>query len=186
MHFLDSSFQIIASSKDDAIETLTGISREQHENRNAFNELPTGKLHPAKKNEQGSTSKNAQFYLDEADRLWRRTPDLYSMFHQPFPVTVALIRSIVTPLTVGLTQVPYIKLISPNAASSSDNYQEQQYRHFSEIVVNRYTGELIIDPQVMGTYNLCAVEDVEKAMRTGATRGEGHQHTLMDVVPHVE
>lgn len=152
------------ASNDAEIEKKTGISREQHENRNDLNELPTGKLK--------STDDKEQFYKDDADRVWRRTADLYASYHQPFPKNLAIIRSLFSSVFFGLGKVPNLKFISKNANGTH-----------SEICANRYTGELIVSPEIMGTYNFAT--DEPDAMETGNLSASG-EHKTKDIITHEE
>ena len=60
--------------------------------------------------------------------------------------------------------------MSPNADGTS-----------SEVCANRYTGELIIDQQTMGTYNFAT--DEPDLMKTGILPGRG-EHKTMNIVTH--
>ena len=154
---------ITMSDKTDAqIEKETGISRAQHENRNELNELPTKKLKPIDKEET--------LYEDGAGRVWRRNPDLNASYHQPMPLAIAAIRSIFSSVFFGIGKVPNLKFMSPNADGT-----------YSEVCANRYTGELIIDQEIMGTYNFAT--DAPDAMKTGNLPGTG-EHKTMDIDTH--
>ena len=155
---------ITMSDKTDAqIEKETGISREQHENRNELNEFPTGKLKPIDKEDK-------LLYEDDAGRVWCRGPDYYASYHQPIPVIIAGVISIFSSVFCGIGKVPNLKFMSPNADGT-----------FSEVCVNRYTGELIIDQQTMGTYNFAT--DEPDLMKTGILPGRG-EHKTMNIVTH--
>lgn len=70
--------------------------------------------------------------------------------------------------------MPNLKFISPNADGK-----------FSEICANRYTGELVIDQKILGTFNLCTDVSVADAFKDGklpaARTGE---HYTLDMQPH--
>lgn len=147
---------------DAAIEKFTGISRAQHENRNSLNQLPSGKLKP-KDGEK-------KLYIDDAGRLWRRVPDIFASFHQPFPKNLAIIRSVLSFVTFGFTKVPNLKFMGKNDDGT-----------FAEVCVNRYSGKLIVDPALMGSHNFAT--DAPKALETGSLPTTG-EHWLLDIVPH--
>jgi len=152
--------------KSDAeIEEKTGISREKHENRNEIcNDLPTGKL----RIKPGQTDK--MLYVDDAGREWRRNPDIFSSYHQPMSMPSALFHSLVDMLIFCVDfPVPNMKFISIN--------EDQTY---SEVIANRYTGELIVDPKYFGTSNYCT--DADKGMRTGSLTTK--EHVKFDVKTH--
>lgn len=147
---------------DAAVAKFTGVTRTQHENRNSENQLPSGKLKP--------TDGERQFYRDDAGRLWRRTPDLFASYHQPFSKNLAIIRSLLSFVTFGLTKVPNLKFMSKNNDGT-----------FTEVCVNRYSGKLVVDPAQMGTHNLAT--DAPDALKTGSLPNTG-EHWLKDIVPH--
>lgn len=149
-------------STDEDILAETGISRKQHENRNDLNELPTGKLKP--------TVDDAFLYEDEGGRLWRRNPDFNAAYHQPMPLWLAAVRAIISNILCGLFKVPNLKFISKNADGT-----------FSEVCCNRYTGKIVLDPQIFGTYNFC--KDTPNAMDDGKLPN-ATEHKQMDVIPH--
>jgi len=150
---------------DDEIEAITTISRAKHENRNEIcNELPTGKLQI----KPGQT--DTMLYVDDGGRLWRRNPDLMASYHQPMSMPNALFHSIIDAVIFCIDfPVPNMKFISINA--------DQTY---SEVICNRYTGELIVDPKYFGTSNYCT--DAPHGMQTGSLTTK--EHVLYDVKTH--
>jgi len=152
------------TKKDEKTFAATGISREDHENRNMLNELPTGLLRLKKDDER--------FYEDDAGRSWRLSPDPTAAYHQPYPLAIAFIRAHISQCFLGFLRVPNQKLMSPNKDGT-----------YSEICVNRYTGELIIDAYMMGTYNFC--KDTPDAMEIG-NLPNGGDHKKTDIIPHNE
>lgn len=68
--------------------------------------------------------------------------------------------------------MPNLKFISPNGDG-----------RYSEIVANRYTGELVIEQKIVGTYNFAC--DAPDAMVDGKLPTTG-EHNLLDVVTHNE
>lgn len=140
------------------------MSRKQHEDRNQLNELPVGLLKP--------TKGDSFLYLDDNDRQWRRNADLYASFHQGMPKWLAIVRSIISMIFLGLWKVPNLKFISQN-----------EDKTYSEACCNRYTGELLLDPQYFGTYNFC--KDDGEAMVDG-NLPTGGDHEKLDVIPHDE
>ena len=150
---------------DEEIFEKVGISRKDHENRNQFNELPTGLM---KKSEHDKT-----LYIDEAGRQWKRNADFYASYHQPFPVWVAGARSILAKfLFLKCCRVPNLKFISQN-----------EDKTYSEVCCNRKTGEVLVEPQILGTYNFCT--DEGEAMKTG-NLPNGGVHEKKDIIPHKE
>ena len=149
---------------DEEIEAKTGISREKHECRNDLcNELPTGKL-------KQQPAVHRMMYVDDAGRQWRRNPDIFSSYHQPMSMPNALFHSIVDMLIFCVDfPVPNMKFISLNEDGN-----------WSEVICNRYTGELIVDPEYFGTSNFC--QDCPKGMKTGSLASK--QHVMMDVQTH--
>ena len=150
-------------STDEEVLAETGISREQHENRNMLNELPQGKMKPTKDHDP-------LMYEDEDGRQWRLNPDFNAAYHQPMPLWFAAFRAIFSNIFCGLFKVPNLKFISLNADGT-----------FSEVVCNRYTGKLILDPNLFGTYNFC--KDAPNAMEEGKLPTTG-EHRQLDVIPH--
>lgn len=149
---------------DEEIEAQCGISRERHENRNdECNELPTGKLR--------MSEHDKMLYIDDAGREWRRNPDIFSSYHQPMSMPNALFHSIVDMLIFCIDfPVPNMKFISVNNEDGK----------WSEVICNRYTGELIVDPRYFGTSNFCS--DAPKGMKTGSLTTK--EHVYLDVKPH--
>merc|ERR1711933_409349 len=123
---------------DAEIEEKLGISRKRHEDRNNIcNDLPTGKL------KIKDPSRDKMLYVDDAGREWRRNPDIFSSYHQPMPMLHALFHSIVDGLIFCIDfPVPNMKFISINDDGT-----------WSEVICDRYTGELIVDPKYFGTSN---------------------------------
>jgi hypothetical protein len=117
---------MVDTSNETETEKETEISREQHENRNELNELPVGKLKPK---EEGSME-----YVDDEGRLWRRNPDTAAAYHQRTGAVVSFPQGIRQQHFLWFLEVPNLKFNSQNADKS-----------YSEIVANRYTGELIVD-----------------------------------------
>ncbi len=146
---------------DEQIEQETGLSREDHENRNQFNELPNGKIKPS--------SEDKSIWKDDDGRPWKLNAEPNAAYHQPYPVAIAFIRAYLSKLIPSM-KVPNLKFISPNADG-----------RYSEIVANRYTGELIIEQKIIGTFNFAT--DAPDAMIDGKLPTTG-EHDLLDVIPH--
>mmetsp|Transcript_33322 Transcript_33322/g.56476 ORF Transcript_33322/g.56476 Transcript_33322/m.56476 type:complete len:184 (-) Transcript_33322:134-685(-) len=146
---------------DEQIKQETGLSREDHENRNQFNELPKGKIKPS--------PEDKTIWTDDDGRPWKLNAEPNAAYHQPYTVPIAFIRAHLSKFIPGL-KVPNLKFISPNADGK-----------YSEIVANRYTGELIIEQNIMGTFNLAT--DAPDAMIDGKLPTIGG-HNLLDVIPH--
>jgi len=153
-------------NNDKDTEARTNLSREDHENRNQFNELPNGMLKPS--------LEDASIWLDDDDRPWKLNAEPNAAYHQPMPLAIAFIRAYIGEW-IPILKVPNLKFISPNNADGK----------FSEVCANRYTGELVIDQQILGTYNFCSLEDAPNAMKDGKLPTTG-MHNTMDVVPHNE
>jgi hypothetical protein len=150
------------AQQDDAeTEKETGVSRQMHEDRNKLNELPAGKL---------KVTEDKTLWKDDNGRLWKLNPDYAAAYHQPMPLAVAFIRGITSAALFGIGKVPNLKFISPNKDKT-----------YSEIVANRYTGELVIDQQLMGTYNYA--KDAPDAMEIGNLSSRG-EHNTFDIIPH--
>ncbi|KAL3926398.1 MAG: hypothetical protein SGARI_005626, partial [Bacillariaceae sp.] len=134
-------------------------------NRNDIcNELPTGKLRIK------DPSKDKMLYVDDAGREWRRNPDIVSSYHQPMSMPGAVFHSIVDMIICCVDfPVPNMKFISINEDGT-----------WSEVICNRYTGELIVDPKYFGTSNYCT--DAPNGMKTGALTTA--EHVALDVKPH--
>jgi len=154
-----------SSERDVSIEQELGISREKHEDRNELcNDMPTGKLR--------QSGDDKMMYVDDAGRGWRRNPDLFSSFHQPMSLVNAIFHSIVDMVIFCVDfPVPNMKFISLN--------EDQTW---SEIVCNRYTGELIVDPAYFGTSNFCT--DAPNGMKNGKLNTT--EHVLWDVKTHTK
>ena len=150
---------------DDEIEAKLGISRRKHEDRNNIcNDLPTGKLRIKDFN------KDKMLYVDDAGRDWRRNPDIFSSYHQPMSMINAVFHSIVDAVIFCVDfPVPNMKFISLNEDGT-----------WSEVICNRYTGELIVDPKYFGTSNFCT--DCPKGMETGSLSTK--EHVQLDVRSH--
>ena len=146
---------------DEQMKQETGISREDHENRNQFNELPNGKIKPS--------PEDKTIWTDDDGRPWKLNSEPYAAYHQPNPVAIAFIQAHLGEF-IPYLKVPNLKFISPNADG-----------RYSEIVANRYTGELIIEQNIMGTFNLAT--DAPDAMIDGKLPTTG-EHDLWDVIPH--
>jgi len=148
---------------DEEIEKMTSISREKHENRNDIcNELPTGKMR--------MSDHDKMLYIDDAGREWRRNPDIFASYHQPMSMPAALFHSIVDAVIFCVDfPVPNMKFISINEDGT-----------YSEVICNRYTGELIVDPKYFGTSNFCT--DAPNGMKTGSLTTK--EHVLYDVKTH--
>jgi hypothetical protein len=145
-------------------EEETGISREKHEHRNELNELPVGQW---KQSREDKT-----MYLDNNGRLWKLNPNIAASYHQPMHLYVAAARSIFSYVFCGLWEVPNLKFISLNKDKT-----------YSEVVTNRYTGELVMDPQTFGTYDFCTDEPL--GMQNGQLGTDG-EHKKFDIIPHEE
>ncbi len=147
---------------DEEIEKKIGLSREDHENRNLLNELPNGKISPS--------AEDPTVWLDDDGREWKLNAEPNAAYHQPMPVPVAFVRAHFANIFFGIGKVPNLKFISPNADG-----------RYSEICANRYTGELVIDQKILGTFNLC--KDAPNGMVDGKLPTDG-EHDLYDVQPH--
>jgi hypothetical protein len=150
-------------ASDDEIKEKTGLSREEHENRNEFNELPNGKIKP--------TEEDPTIWKDDDGRPWKLNAEPNAAYHQPMPVAIAYIKGHLGGCLPFL-KVPNLKFISPNADG-----------RYSEVCANRYTGELVIDQKLMGTFNFAT--DAPDAMEDGKLPTTG-EHDLLDVIPHNE
>ena len=150
-------------ASDDEIKEKTGLSREDHENRNEFNELPNGKIKPS--------GEDPTIWKDEDGRPWKLCAEQNAAHHQPMHLYIAFIRGYLSKC-LPFMKVPNLKFFSPNADG-----------RYSEICANRYTGELLIDQQIMGTFNFCT--DAPDAMTIGSLPTTG-EHDLLDIVPHNE
>lgn len=139
------------------------LSKEAHENRNIYNELPKGVMVP--------TAEDNTLWVDEAGRDWKQIEDPFTAYHQPMPVPVAFVRGYVGKVLPFL-EVPNLKFLSPNTDG-----------RFSEICANRYTGELVIDQQLLGTFNFCT--DAPDAMTKVKLPTTG-EHDELDIIPHKE
>jgi hypothetical protein len=150
-------------SSDEEIEQRIGLSREDHENRNQFNELPNGKLKPSEEDDS--------IWKDDNGRPWKLNAEPNAAYHQPMPVPIAFIRAHLSKFISSL-KVPNLKFISPNEDG-----------RYSEVCANRYTGELVIEQKIMGTFNLCT--DAPNAMEDGKLPTTG-EHDTLDIIPHKE
>lgn len=148
---------------DAEIEAETGLTRENHENRNIYNELPNGKLKPS--------PSDPTLWIDDDSRTWKLNAEPNAAYHQPMPLAVAFIRGHLGKFIPSL-KVPNLKFISPNADGM-----------YSEVCANRYTGELVIDQKLMGTFNFC--KDAPDGMKDGKLPTTG-EHDTLDVIPHKE
>lgn len=148
---------------DEETQELTGLSREEHENRNQRNELPKGKLK--------ATAEDPTMWKDEDGREWKLNAEQNAAYHQPMPVWIAVVRASLGRYFPSL-KVPNLKFISKNADGM-----------YSEVCANRYTGELVIAQKIMGTFNLC--KDAPNAMKDGKLP-TGGQHRMLDIIPHEE
>ena len=152
------------TTKTDAeIEAKYGISRHQHEHRNDIcNDLPTGKL-------KLKSPDDKWMYVDDAGREWRRNPDIFSSYHQPMSLVNAIFHSIIDAAIFCVSfPVPNMKFISKNEDGT-----------YSEVICNRYTGELVVDPKYFGTSNYCKDEH---GMKTGKLTSK--DHVYLDVKTH--
>jgi len=138
---------------DEEIEKQIGLSRQNHENRNELNELPTGKLRPSPEDKSE--------WKDDDGRTWKLNKEQNAAYHQPMPVWVAFVRAYLGKV-LPFCKVPNLKFISPNANNGM----------YSEVCANRYTGELVIEQKIMGTFNFAT--DAPDAMKDGKlpTTGE--------------
>merc|ERR1739846_266585 len=82
----------------------------------------------------------------------------------------AAVCSIISKYVFGLLKVPNLKFVSQN-----------EDKTYSEVCCDRYTGKLLIDPKIFGTYNFYS--DDGEAMVDGNLPTDGVHHD-MDVVPH--
>jgi hypothetical protein len=143
-------------SSDKEIEQKIGLSRKDDENRNQLNELPNeppnGKLK--------SSAEDSTIWKDDDGRPWKLNAEPNAAYHQPMSVPVAFIRAHLSKL-IPFLKVPNLKFISPNADG-----------RYSEVCANRYTGELVVDQKIIGTFNLAT--DAPDAMKDGKlpTTGE--------------
>ncbi len=129
---------------DDKVEEETCLSRADHKNRNMFNELPNGKIKPS--------AEDDTVWKDADGREWKLNAKRNAAYHQPMPVWVAFVWAHVANVLGGFCKVPNLKFISTNADG-----------RYLEICANRYTGELVIDQTIMGTFNLAT--DAPDAMK---------------------
>mmetsp|Transcript_28316 Transcript_28316/g.32554 ORF Transcript_28316/g.32554 Transcript_28316/m.32554 type:complete len:187 (-) Transcript_28316:125-685(-) len=148
---------------DDDIEKRIGLSRKDHENRIMLNELPKGKITPS--------VDDPTIWKDEDGRPWKLNPDEIAVYHQPTNIVSAEIRAFVGKVIPSIRN-PNLKFISPNADG-----------RYSEVCANRYTGELVIEQQLIGTFNFAA--DAPNAMKDAKYPAHG-EHERLDVTPHNE
>lgn len=146
---------------DEEIEQQIGLSREAHENRNKLNELPTGLLNPS--------PSDPTIWKDEKGRPWKLNAEPNAAYHQPTSVPVSFIKAHLSYWLPSL-KVPNLKFISPNKDG-----------RYSEVIANRYTGELVIEQKIMGTFNLCT--DAPDGMVAGKLPTDG-EHKKWDIDPH--
>lgn len=151
---------------DREIEQMTGISREVHECRNGqINEQPTGKLRASKDNDM--------IYVDEAvptGREWHLQNDFAASYHQP---TLGCVRAFINSILDCVIfcvdfPVPNMKFISENDDKT-----------WSEVICNRYTGELVVDPRIIGTGNWGAsgsLDHIHKDMQPHEKYGAHYRH----------
>ena len=88
------------------------------------------------------------------------------------PLAFAFIPAYLGAVISGL-KVPNLKFISPNKDTGL----------YSEVCANRYTGELVIEQKIMGTFNFAT--DAPDAMKDGKLPTTG-KHDTLDVIPHNE
>ena len=139
---------MLFGTEDDAsIEERLGVSRADHENRNQFNELPNGKLNPSPEDET--------IWKDDDGRPWKLNAEQLAAYHQETWFVFAYITAQIGRVFPSV-RVPNLKFFSPNADGK-----------FSEVIANRYTGELVIDQRYIGTYNFCSFENAPNAMKDG-------------------
>jgi hypothetical protein len=60
---------------------------------------------------------------------------------------------------------------------------ECRWKVFRGLRANRYTGELVIEQKIMGTFNLCP--DAPNVMEDGKLPTTG-DHDALDIIPHKE
>jgi hypothetical protein len=154
---------MLFGTEDDAkIEEMLGVSRADHENRNQFNELPNGKLNPSPEDET--------IWKDDDGRPWKLNAEQLAAYHQETWFVFAYITAQIGRV-IPSVKVPNLKFFSPNADGK-----------FSEVIANRYTGELLIDQRYIGTYNFCLLEDAPNAMKDGKLPFA--EHKRLDVDTH--
>jgi hypothetical protein len=147
---------------DREIEKIVlGLSRKDHEDRNLLNELPSGTMKPS--------MVDPTIWKDDAGRPWKLNAEPNAAYHQPMPLAIAFIRGHIGGI-IPCLKVPNLKFISPNADG-----------RYSEVCANRYTGELVIDQLIMGTFNLCT--DAPDAMKDGKLPTTG-EHAFLDIDTH--
>lgn len=146
---------------DEEIFELINLSREDHENRNLLNELPNGTLKPSEE--------DYTIWKDDDGRPWKLNKEQNAAYHQPMPLVIAFVRGYLGKY-IRFLRVPNLKFISPNADG-----------RYSEVIANRKTGELVIDQQLIGTFNFAT--DAPNAMDDGKLPTTG-EHDTLDVIPH--
>ena len=142
-------------------DTKLKISKAEHENRNELNELPTGKLYPS--------PEDYTIWKDDKGRPWKLIAEPYASYHQPMRKEIAFIRAHLGTI-IPMLKVPNLKFLSPNADG-----------RYSEVCANRYTGELLTDQKIIGTFNFC--RDAPDAMKDGKLPTTG-EHKDLDMIPH--
>jgi len=157
------SSSAILASTDKVIESRIKLSRKNHENRNQLNELPNGKLKPS--------LEDKTIWKDDEGRPWKLNAEPNAAYHQPMPVAIAFIRAYIGAV-IPIFKVPNLKFVSPNKDG-----------RYSEVCANRYTGELVIEQKIIGTYNYAT--DAPDAMKDGKLPTTG-EHDTLDVIPHNE
>jgi hypothetical protein len=148
-------------SSDKEIEQQIGLSREDHENRNKLNELPAGLMNPS--------PSDPTLWMDEKGRPWKLNAEPNAAYHQPTGVAVSFVKAHLSKFMPFL-KVPNLKFISPNEDG-----------RYSEVIADRYTGELVIVQKIMGTFNLCT--DAPDGMIAGKLPTDG-EHKKWDIDPH--
>ena len=152
-----------SAAGDQEIERRINLSRADHENRNQYNELPSGKLNPS--------PEDYTIWKDDKGRPWKLNAEPNAAYHQPMPKEIAFIRAYLG-MIIPFLRVPNLKFISPNADG-----------RYSEVCANRYTGELVTDQKIIGTFNFC--KDAPDAMQDGKLPTTG-EHEQLDIIPHEE
>ena len=147
------------------------ISKKQHFSRNKLNQLPTGQL--IKQPNDGDGGDGVTRYIDKSNNVWFASPDYYASYHQPMHLYVAGIRSLIAKYCFGFLRVPNLKIMTVHKDLT-----------LSEIIVNRYTGTLITDPKIFGTFNFCKTSYYEQDIVAQGHFPATGSHKVLDIDPH--
>lgn len=147
------------------------LSKEEHENRNQFNELPSGLLKPS--------PDNKEVWVDEKWREWKKYSDPQSAYHQPYNYRWLPVRAFIQGYLgnipfLGYLRVPVWKFVSKNPSND----------YYSEVCANRYTGRLVMDQRIIGTMNYSTDPDEHDKwdVKPHNIYGSGYKHVVKGVL----